>query len=47
MRGSCSLESKNHVLLPDEPAWEVFHAELGDFLGQDGRSGRALSVTRA
>jgi len=29
------LESKNHVLLPDEPAWEVFHAELTEFLGQD------------
>jgi pimeloyl-ACP methyl ester carboxylesterase/DNA-binding CsgD family transcriptional regulator len=31
-----SLESKNHVLLPDEPAWKAFHAELGEFLGQDG-----------
>jgi pimeloyl-ACP methyl ester carboxylesterase/DNA-binding CsgD family transcriptional regulator len=30
-----SLESKNHVLLPDEPAWGVFHAELAAFLGQD------------
>jgi pimeloyl-ACP methyl ester carboxylesterase len=29
------LESKNHVLLPDEPAWAVFHAELATFLGQD------------
>ena len=28
------LESKNHVLLPDEPAWAVFHAELTAFLGQ-------------
>jgi len=29
------LESKNHVLLPDEPAWAVFLAELGSFLGKD------------
>jgi pimeloyl-ACP methyl ester carboxylesterase/DNA-binding CsgD family transcriptional regulator len=29
------LESKNHVLLPAEPAWAVFHAELVAFLGQD------------
>ena len=29
------LESKNHVLLPDEPAWAVFHAELAAFLGWD------------
>jgi DNA-binding CsgD family transcriptional regulator len=28
------LDSKNHVLLPDEPAWAVFHAELAAFLGQ-------------
>jgi pimeloyl-ACP methyl ester carboxylesterase/DNA-binding CsgD family transcriptional regulator len=30
------LESKNHVLLADEPAWAVFQAELASFLGQDG-----------
>jgi len=29
------LESKNHVLLPDEPAWAVFQAELSRFLGQE------------
>jgi DNA-binding CsgD family transcriptional regulator len=29
------LESKNHVLLPDEPAWAVFQSELSAFLGQD------------
>ncbi|WP_457935809.1 alpha/beta fold hydrolase [Mesorhizobium sp. 10J20-29] len=29
------LDSSNHVLLPDEPAWEVFHRELASFLGQD------------
>jgi pimeloyl-ACP methyl ester carboxylesterase len=26
------LESKNHVLLPDEPAWAVFQAELAAFV---------------
>jgi hypothetical protein len=29
------LESKNHVLLPDEPAWAVFQDELAGFLEQD------------
>jgi len=29
------LDSKNHVLLPDEPAWAVFHGELAAFLGDD------------
>jgi pimeloyl-ACP methyl ester carboxylesterase len=29
------LESKNHVLLPGEPAWAMFQAELATFLGQD------------
>lgn len=28
------LESANHVLLPDEPAWAVFHAALAAFLGE-------------
>jgi pimeloyl-ACP methyl ester carboxylesterase/DNA-binding CsgD family transcriptional regulator len=27
------LESRNHVLLPDEPAWSVFHSELAKFTG--------------
>jgi DNA-binding NarL/FixJ family response regulator len=27
------LESRNHVLLPDEPAWTVFHTELATFVG--------------
>ncbi|KQZ84695.1 LuxR family transcriptional regulator [Mesorhizobium sp. Root157] len=31
------LESRNHVLLPDEPAWAVFQSELATFLGQDRR----------
>jgi pimeloyl-ACP methyl ester carboxylesterase/DNA-binding CsgD family transcriptional regulator len=29
------LESRNHVLLPDEPAWAVFLDELGGFLGDE------------
>lgn len=40
------LESKNHVLLPDEPAWNVFQAELAAFLGQD-RSVRPRAVSEA
>jgi DNA-binding SARP family transcriptional activator/pimeloyl-ACP methyl ester carboxylesterase len=28
------LESRNHVLLPDEPAWRVFQAEVRAFLQQ-------------
>lgn len=27
------LESRNHLLLPDEPAWRVFRKELNEFLG--------------
>lgn len=40
------LESKNHVLLPDEPAWTVFHDELAAFLGQ-GRRAQPPSVRAA
>lgn len=29
------LESRNHVLLRDEPAWEVLHREIAGFVGQD------------
>jgi pimeloyl-ACP methyl ester carboxylesterase/DNA-binding CsgD family transcriptional regulator len=45
------LDSSNHVLLPDEPAWKVFHGELARFLGQDGsvrsRAVRAAGLTPA
>ena len=27
------IEGRNHILLPDEPAWEQFRAELHGFLG--------------
>ncbi|WP_439617762.1 alpha/beta fold hydrolase [Shinella sp.] len=40
------LESKNHVLLPEEPAWPVFLSELAAFLGQD-RPMRPLAVREA
>jgi DNA-binding NarL/FixJ family response regulator len=29
------LESRNHVLLPNEPAWDVLHREIAAFLEQD------------
>ena len=28
-----ALESRNHILVADEPAWAQFRAELRDFLG--------------
>jgi DNA-binding NarL/FixJ family response regulator len=34
------LESRNHVLLADEPAWHVFRAELRAFLGGVARPPR-------
>jgi pimeloyl-ACP methyl ester carboxylesterase/DNA-binding CsgD family transcriptional regulator len=30
------LESRNHIVLADEPAWDTFIAEIGEFLGADG-----------
>jgi DNA-binding CsgD family transcriptional regulator len=52
------LESANHILLADEPAWRVFLAEVGAFLepdrlassanaSLDGLSRRELDVLRA
>lgn len=32
------LKGRNHILLADEPAWAVFLAELGDFLGRADRA---------
>ncbi len=29
------LESDNHVLLREEPAWQVLHREIADFLGKE------------
>jgi pimeloyl-ACP methyl ester carboxylesterase/DNA-binding CsgD family transcriptional regulator len=36
------LESKNHVLLPTEPAWTVFRDELDAFLGHERPKPRAI-----
>lgn len=33
------LESRNHVLLPTEPAWEVFLKEVRAFLAPEGQAG--------
>jgi pimeloyl-ACP methyl ester carboxylesterase/DNA-binding CsgD family transcriptional regulator len=38
------LDSANHILLSDEPAWEDFLFELHRFLGTDGRRGPADGV---
>jgi pimeloyl-ACP methyl ester carboxylesterase/DNA-binding CsgD family transcriptional regulator len=32
------LESRNHILLADEPAWDAFRAELSHFLGPEAIS---------
>lgn len=29
------MESENHILLADEPAWDVFRREVGSFLAED------------
>lgn len=44
------LDSCNHVLLPHEPAWKVFHAELARFLGEEAAPSvamRAAGLTSA
>jgi pimeloyl-ACP methyl ester carboxylesterase/DNA-binding CsgD family transcriptional regulator len=45
------LETANHVLLPDEPAWQTFHDELARFLGRDApetrRALRSAGLTPA
>ena len=35
------LDSANHVLLPEEPAWETFHGELAAFLGDTAPASRS------
>lgn len=39
-----SLESRNHVLTPDEPAWSVFHQELATFVGLESPQLRAVTT---
>jgi pimeloyl-ACP methyl ester carboxylesterase len=41
------LDSGNHVLLPDEPAWGVFHAEIARFLGTDAGRDRTRTAREA
>lgn len=44
------LDSQNHVLLPDEPAWNVLHAELSRFIDEDDAPSRVAAgagLTRA
>jgi pimeloyl-ACP methyl ester carboxylesterase/DNA-binding CsgD family transcriptional regulator len=38
------LESANHILLEDEPAWDAFLSEVEAFLGTDSRPGPPLAV---
>ena len=35
------LESENHIVLGDEPAWQVFMAEVSDFLAPDRTANRS------
>jgi pimeloyl-ACP methyl ester carboxylesterase/DNA-binding CsgD family transcriptional regulator len=38
------LESANHILLEDEPAWDAFLSELEAFLGTDSKPGPPTAV---
>jgi pimeloyl-ACP methyl ester carboxylesterase len=38
------LDSANHILLEQEPAWDVFLAEIEAFLGTDTRPGLPIAV---
>lgn len=38
------LESNNHILLGDEPAWQVFRQEVEAFMAPDARARAALGV---
>jgi pimeloyl-ACP methyl ester carboxylesterase/DNA-binding CsgD family transcriptional regulator len=40
------LESANHILLADEPAWPVFLREVEAFMEPDARAARASRATR-
>jgi len=39
------LESANHILLENEPAWDVFLSEIGEFLGTGTKPGPPVAVT--
>jgi DNA-binding CsgD family transcriptional regulator len=38
------LESANHILLEDEPAWDAFLSEVGAFLGMDSKPGPPIAI---
>jgi len=38
------LETRNHILLPDEPAWTTFCRELAAFLEPEADAGRAADT---
>lgn len=38
------LESANHILLEDEPAWDAFRSELDAFLGTDSKPGPPVAI---
>jgi DNA-binding NarL/FixJ family response regulator len=38
------LDSANHILLEQEPAWDVFLSEIEAFLGTDARSGLPIGA---
>jgi pimeloyl-ACP methyl ester carboxylesterase/DNA-binding CsgD family transcriptional regulator len=38
------LESANHILLEDEPAWDAFLSEIEAFLGTDSKPGPPMAV---
>ncbi len=40
-----ALESRNHILLADEPAWQVFLAEVTEFLAPDRAEPPAVAVS--
>jgi len=38
------VESANHILLEDEPAWDVFVSEIEAFLGMDSKPGPPIAI---
>jgi DNA-binding CsgD family transcriptional regulator len=40
------LDSRNHLLLEDEPAWEVFVAKLSEFVGSPRPAGAPADLSR-
>jgi pimeloyl-ACP methyl ester carboxylesterase/DNA-binding CsgD family transcriptional regulator len=42
-----TLDSDNHIVLADEPAWDVFIAEVADFLAPEGVAGDGAVASNA